>query len=82
MQRRFKSVATGLVAAGLLALAGAASPAALATSCPSGFTSATINHAHKCLHAGEYCSRNDQGKYRRYHYACRVVRGVYRLEHS
>jgi hypothetical protein len=57
-------------------------PTAAAKTCPSGFTHATIGGEQKCLHAGEYCSHAEGGQYRRYHFKCVRVNGVYRLEHS
>jgi hypothetical protein len=62
---------------------GAARPTAvLARTCPSGFTHAVIGGEQKCLHAGEYCAHSEARQYRRYHFVCERVRGVYRLEHS
>jgi hypothetical protein len=76
--RRF---ATGLLAAA--ALAGSALvPTASAKTCSAAFTHATIGGEQKCLHAGEYCSHAEGQQYRRYHFKCVRVNGVYRLEHS
>jgi hypothetical protein len=36
----------------------------------------------KCLHAGEYCEHAEASTYRRYHFVCGLVGGVYRLERS
>jgi NADPH-dependent curcumin reductase CurA len=57
-------------------------PTAVAKSCSSGFTPGVIGGQQKCLHAGEYCSHAEATQYRRYHFSCVRVRGVYRLEHS
>jgi hypothetical protein len=46
-----------------------ASPTAYAA-CSSRYTSATIGGSHKCLHAGEYCSRSYARQYLRYGYEC------------
>ena len=34
------------------------------------YTSAVINGAHKCLHAGEYCAIRAEHQYERYGYEC------------
>lgn len=57
-------------------------PGATAKSCRSGYSHAVIGGQQKCLHAGEYCSHAERRQYRRYHFTCRRVNGVYRLEHS
>jgi hypothetical protein len=82
MFRKTKAFGTSALAVAVLAIAGAGTPVALAKTCPRGYTQATINHAQRCLHAGEYCNHNYERQYRHYHYTCVVVRGVYRLEHS
>ena len=76
-----KQLLTGLLAAA--AIAGfALAPAANAKTCSSGYTHAVIGGAQKCLHAGEYCSHAEARQYRRYHFTCQRVNGVYRLERS
>jgi hypothetical protein len=55
---------------------------ASAKTCSAGFTHATIGGEQKCLHAGEYCSHAEARQYRRYHFKCILVNGVYRLERS
>lgn len=82
MLRRAKALLGLTIATATVAILGTASPAAVASSCPHGYASATINHAHKCLHAGEYCTHSYQSQYRHYHYTCVVVGGHYRLKRS
>jgi hypothetical protein len=78
---RTKRLLLGLLAAGAL-IGSALTPTAAAKSCPSGFTLGVIGGQQKCLHAGEYCSHAEARQYRRYHFVCERVRGVYRLERS
>jgi hypothetical protein len=77
-----RSMFTGLVAALILAVPGAAvapaSPVAHAA-CSSHYTSATIGGSHKCLHAGEYCSRSLARQYTRYGYECSTAYSPPRL---
>ncbi len=65
--------------AALLSAAPAIGPAAIgplapqvaaAKSCSSGYTSATIGGASKCLRAGQFCARRYDRQYRRYGYRC------------
>jgi hypothetical protein len=58
---------------------------AVSSSCPSGYTSAWINGAHKCLRAGEFCTHSADSQYRRYGFRCiRYYPNVrrYRLTHA
>ena len=78
-----RSVAVGFrtatpIAAVVAALA--VSPGATAKTCRHGYTHAVIHNKQDCLHAGEYCSHAYERQYLRYHFTCRVVHGVYRLE--
>lgn len=82
MLKRIASLGASAAAVVALAASSAGTPVALAKTCPSGFTHATINGSQKCLHAGEYCSHRYERQYLHYHYTCEVVRGVYRLERS
>jgi hypothetical protein len=76
-----KRLLTGLLAAA--AIAGSAFvPPASAKTCSAGYTHAVIGGAQKCLHAGEYCSHAEARQYQRYHFTCRLVNGVYRLERA
>jgi len=76
-----RRVLVGVLAAAAMAGFGLV-PTASAKSCPSGFTPGVIGGEAKCLHAGEYCSHAEASQYRRYHFSCVRVRGVYRLERS
>jgi hypothetical protein len=63
-------------------VAPAAIPAtAEAKHCPPGYVHGSVDNAPKCLHAGEFCSSDDQSDYRRYGFKCVLVNGYHRLEH-
>lgn len=68
-----KAIVAAVLAAIALA-APAATPAqsiaVAAKTCSSSYTSAVINGAHKCLHAGEYCAIPAERQYERYGYEC------------
>jgi hypothetical protein len=78
---------------GAAAFAATASPAqppvyassAVARTCSSSSTHATIGGAQKCLRAGEFCTHAYDSQYRRYGYRCiKYYANVqrYRLTHS
>ncbi|MFL5917247.1 MAG: hypothetical protein ACJ74X_00860 [Gaiellaceae bacterium] len=88
--RRFRTrlaivLATLLAAAGSAAAAPATTPAAIAKTCSSSYTHAVVGGVHKCLRAGEFCTRAFDSQYRRYGYRCiRFDANVerYRLTHG
>jgi hypothetical protein len=65
-----KSLAVLIVSSVLVVAAPAGAAPQAHTACSSGYRSATIKGAHKCLHAGEYCSRSSEREYVRYGYEC------------
>ena len=56
----------------------AATPIAHAA-CSTGYESATIKGAHKCLRGGEYCARSSEREYSRYGYECSTAYSPPRL---
>lgn len=73
------AVAT-LLAATALALPASVGAAPVAhIACSSHYVSATIEGAHKCLHAGEYCARRANRQYERYGYECSTAYSPPRL---
>ena len=71
MNSLLKSLALGWLVLLPVALppAATASPVAHA-SCSSRYTPATIGGAHRCLHAGEVCTRSYERQYLHYGYEC------------
>ena len=72
-----------LLVGALPALPAAAAPspsAVVATSCSAGFVRARVGGSVKCLHAGEYCARRYHRAYRRHHFKCVRIHGIWRLE--
>ena len=45
-------------------------PVAQAKSCSSGWTHAIVGGEHKCLRAGQFCTRRYDSQYHRYGYHC------------
>lgn len=74
MKHRVLLVLAVLTAAlGLLA-AGIAAPSAEAKSCGSGYVHASLSWGHKCLRAGQYCTRSGDREYHRYRFHCHGTR--------
>jgi len=77
-----RSTLAGLFAVLALAVPGVAGATASPVAhiaCSSHYTSATIGGSHKCLHAGEYCSRSYARQYTRYGYECSTAYSPARL---
>ncbi|HEX8741814.1 MAG TPA: hypothetical protein VF712_01655 [Thermoleophilaceae bacterium] len=50
--------------------AGAPAPITAAKSCSSGWKHAVIGGAHKCLRAGQFCSKSKDSRYHKYGFHC------------
>ncbi len=77
MFRRATALVLVSVALGLGGYAAAAAPTASITNdspaqalCSPGYVDAIIGGEHKCLHAGEFCSADNESDYERYGFAC------------
>jgi hypothetical protein len=81
IRRRFALAGTIAALAAGFGGAAAVTPVALAKSCSSGYTQATISGAVKCLRRGQYCARAADSQYHRYGYHChkRDANGDYHL---